>query len=184
MYDENGDYLGQGIPFSLKETGALEYRCAERLWRVNATVQGDVIDVSTPNVPVLLLKRNTFTSQWCDGKEGSDDETYQLGSVRPSAELFRPGGSASADGETGAFSSALLFPWFNVIRSEFYREQYLEGSSEELAGRGLYGDYVLLFPESGLLEWTDEDPENDFALDRVEDVLVRFDLLSVDDLAL
>jgi hypothetical protein len=186
VYDENGDYLGQGIPFSLKATGALEYRCAERLWRVNATVQGDVIDVTTPSVPVLLLKRNTFTSQWCDGKGGreNDNETYQLGSVRPSAELFRPGGSASADGETGAFSSALLFPWFNVIRSEFYREQYLEGSSEELAGRGLYGDYVLLFPESGLLEWTDADPENDFALNRVEDVLVRFDLLSVDDLAL
>jgi hypothetical protein len=180
VYDDDGAYLGQGIPFTLRETGVLKYRCAERLWRVNATIQGDIPGMSTPSVPVMLLKRNTFASQWCDGHGGGTSK--QQGTVFPSANLFKLlGGSTNAD-EADASTAALLMPWFNVIRSEFYKEQYVEGSSEELAGRGLYGDYVLLFPESGLLEWTDANSCNDFPLSRVEDVLLRFDLISVDDL--
>jgi hypothetical protein len=128
----------------------------------------------------MLLKRNTFSSQWCQGKgEGSD---YQVASVRPSAELFRPGGSTGDESEGESFTPSLLFPWFNVPRSELYRETYTEGSSEELAGRGLYGEYLLLFPESGLLERTDDDTSNDFPLANIEDVLIRFDLISVDNL--
>jgi hypothetical protein len=67
-----------------------------------------------------------------------------------------------------------------VPRGEFYRDDYRIGSSEEFAGRGLYGDYVLLFPEEGLLELTDP-TRDDFPLTSVEDVLIRFDLISVDD---
>ncbi len=182
LYDDDGNYLGQGIPFTLKSTGALDLRCAERLWRITATIQGDVIEASTPSVPVIVLKRNTFSSQWCDGR--GDGSTAQSGTVRPSAELFRPDGTLGDLDDANGYSSALVYPWFNVVRSEFYRDPYTEGSSEELAGRGLYGDYILLFPDSGLLEWTDGDAENDFPLHRIEDVLIRFDLLSVDDIAL
>jgi len=182
VYDKDGKYLGQGVPFTLRDTGALAYRCAERLWRVNATIQGDIPNQSTPSVPVMLLKRNTFSSQWCD--DHGDGTPMQMGTVFPSANLFDVQGGATSDGEADAYTASLLMPWFNVIRSDFYKDQYVEGSSEEFAGRGLYGDYVLLFPESGLLQWTDGDPTNDFPLTRVEDVLVRFDLISIDDLML
>lgn len=181
VYDDEGNYLGQGIPFTLRETGALKYRCAERLWRVNATIQGDIPNFSEPTIPVMLLKRNTFSSQWCEGKGGGS--SHQMGTVFPSANLFKLQAGTTND-EADAYTAALLMPWFNVIRSEFYKEQYVDGSSEEFAGRGLYGDYVLLFPESGLLEWTDGDPSNDFPLGRAEDVLIRFDLISVDNLNL
>ncbi len=60
-------------------------------------------------------------------------------------------------------------------RSDLFRDAYAEGASQELAGRGLYGDYVLLFPASGLLS-------NGFPLSKVEDVLLRFDYLAVDNL--
>jgi hypothetical protein len=182
MYDDEGHYLGQGIPFTLNSTGALRYRCAERLWRVNATVQGDIPGMSTPSVPIMLLKRNTFSSQWCDGR--GDGTPMQQGTVFSSTNLFKLQGGSTNGNDADASTAALLMPWFNVIRSEFYKEQYVDGSSEEFAGRGLYGDYVLLFPESGLLEWKDGNSCNDFPLSRVEDVLLRFDLISVDDLQL
>jgi hypothetical protein len=182
IYDGAGDYLGQGVSFTLREDGALAYRCAERVWRVNATIQGDIVGVTSPSVPVMLLKRNTFASQWCDGR--GDGSALQMGTIAQSVNLFHPESGWLTDGEASSFTAALMFPWFNVIRSEFFRDQYVEGSSEEFAGRGLYGDYILLFPDSGLLEWSDGDPSNDFALGRVEDVLIRFDLLSVDDLSL
>ena len=45
----------------------------------------------------------------------------------------------------------------------------------ELAGRGLYGDYVLLFPKALI--------DGGFPIEKVEDVLLRFDYLSVDNLS-
>ncbi len=91
-----------------------------------------------------------------------------------------------------SYTTAMLYPWFNVQRSTFYGEQYVEGASEELAGRGLYGEYVLLFPYYGMLEPPSDcqissdpacaDPFRDLA--RIEDVLIRFDYYSVDDLPL
>jgi hypothetical protein len=167
---QDGEWLGQGIPFTLGPVDALETRCGERMWRVTATIQGDGIGTDAPNTSVILLKRNTFSSQFCEGK----GEGMQTGMIRPSAELFKPGSEidlSEADQTTGA----LLTPWFNVRRSEFYKESFQDGSSEELAGRGLYGDYVFLFPKQIL--------DDGFALERVEDVLLRIDYLSVDNLS-
>jgi len=182
VYDDRGDYLGQGIPFTLRERGALVHRCAERLWRGGGRSHGEVVDEVRPSVPLIVLKRNTFNSQWCEGR--GDGSAYQVGSIRPATQLFRPDGTLGDSGESDGYSSALISPWFNVMRSDLYRDAYVDGASEELAGRGLYGEYILLFPESGLLEWTDADASNDFPLHRIEDVLVRFDFLSVDDVAL
>ena len=96
-------------------------------------------------------------------------------------------------GETDAFSTAAIYPWFNVRRADFYKSQYAEGASQELAGRGLYGDYVLLFPAELLEGRSVPNPPDgqlkasfqidQFPLDRVEDVLLRFDYLSVDNFA-
>jgi len=61
-----------------------------------------------------------------------------------------------------------------VPRSQFYMSTYQTGSSDELAGRALYGDYILLFPKELL--------EAGFPLNNVEDVLLRFDYYSIDNL--
>jgi hypothetical protein len=193
-YDENGEYLGQAIPFSVAESGALRYRCGERLWRVTATIQGDLTDVDEPRAQVYLLKRNVFKSQWCEGL--GDDTPYQQGSTAGGSNLFTA--DATTVGRQGSeYTPALIYPWYNVRRSDFYRDDYTQGSSEELAGRGLYGEYVLLFPKYGMLEPPADcaesnacgetgqttgcsDPFRD--LRRIEDVLIRFDYYSVDDL--
>jgi hypothetical protein len=171
-YDKNGNYLGQAVPFNLGVTGVLETRCGERLWRTTATIQGDGLTESTPGAPILLLKKNTFASQFCMGK-GDGQSTMQIGMVHPSAQLFNPGSSIDPS-DSNDFTAAMMFPWFNITRTEFYKDTYRDGASEELAGRGLYGDYVLLFPKQLL--------DEGFGLDKVEDVLLRFDYLSVDNL--
>jgi len=169
--NKNGDWLGQGIPFTLFDEGILETRCGERMWRVTATVQGDGLSPIDPGVPLLLLKQNTFSSKFCNGK--GDGETHQVNSIRPSNELFK-GGDTGRPEEVAGYSTAMIYPWFNVRRGEFQSSKYTEGASEELAGRGLYGEYILLFPKQVL--------EDKFPLQNVEDVLLRIDYHSVDNL--
>ena len=179
--DSKGNYLGQGIPFTLGPQDILLTRCGERLWRATATLQGDGLDASAPGASVLLLKRNTFQSQYCAGKAptstplaNSTSPTMQVGVVHTSAQLFEPGSTIDLS-DANQFTAALLYPWFNIRKTDFYRTTYQDGASEELAGRGLYGDYVLLFPKQML--------DDSFTLNRVEDVLLRLDYLSVDNLS-
>lgn len=166
----DGQILGNGVPFDLWPTGELEYRCGERLWSVTASLQGEAFGVSEPSIPMFLLKRNTFASQWCDGH----GEGLQFASLKPSAEVLQEYGNVGETAETSEYSWAMLRPWLNAPRSDFYRSSYQEGASDELAGRGLFGEYVLLFPENGLLG-------EGFDLSKIEDVLLRFDYLSVSD---
>ncbi|MFH0901063.1 MAG: hypothetical protein V2A73_10575, partial [Pseudomonadota bacterium] len=163
-------YLGQAIPFTIPFVAD---RCAERLWRVTATLQGDALDVDEPAVTVFLMKRNNFQSQWCAGR--GEEDTLQVGAMQPLSRLFHAGEQGGSDAKGITHISAMLQPWLNVPKSDFYRDAYVEGASEELAGRGLYGDYVLLFPADSLLK-------TGFPLQNVEDVLLRFDFLSVDNI--
>ncbi len=185
-YDSQGNYLGQAVPFTLNPTGVLQTRCGERVWDVTATIQGDGIEASAPGASVLLLKRNTFESQYCDGHAPVNATTsagtplasaipqMQLGVIHDSADLFQPGAAVDLSDAT-EFTAALLYPWFNIPKTEFYATSYQNGSSAELAGRGLYGDYVLLFPQQEL--------SAGFELKNVEDVLLRLDYLSIDNLS-
>ena len=190
IYDKDGKWAGQGIPFTITPQGGLVDRCAERLWRVTATVQGDGLSDTQPGATLRLLKKNTFSSQWCEGK--GDGSTMQVGQLQPSKSLFKDDPGPGVAGETNAYSTAAVYPWFNVRRSDFYKTTYQDGASEELAGRGLYGDYVLLFPAALLEGHEMPNPPpgqlqstkvEQFPLDRVEDVLMRFDYLSVDNFA-
>jgi hypothetical protein len=175
VYDDSGQYLGQGIPFSLDQVGALKNRCAERLWRMTATIQGDLLDTDEPAAPLFVIRNNSFSSTWCEGR--GEEGSVQEASLQPASQLFHPEDRGGAEAAGLQYLTAMLQPYFNVRRSDFYREDYAEGSSDELAGRGLYGDYILLFPWNGLLE-------NGFPLEQVEDVLLRFDYLSVDNISL
>jgi hypothetical protein len=169
--DQNGQWLGQGVPFAVAEKAVLKTRCGERLWRVTATVQGDGLSPLEPGTPLMLLKRNTFSSQFCAGR--GDGAAFQVASIRPSNQLFKGKVEGNGD-EVNEFSTAMIYPWFNVRRHDFYATDYRKGASEELAGRGLYGDYILLFPKEVL--------DKGFPLENVEDVLLRIDYLSVDNL--
>src|SRR5262249_15043752 len=181
IYNDAGDYIGQGVHFAVDPTAggaengiALPNRCAERLWQVTATIQGDSLSSREPGAPVFLLKRNEFSSQWCSGL--SDGTPLQTASIPPSRQLFQPSDSAAPVDQSQSFSTAVLFPWFNVRRSDFFREAYAEGASQELAGRGLYGDYILLFPkelidkkpiDNGPID--NEPSDTGFSLENVED---------------
>jgi hypothetical protein len=173
VYDDAGNYLGQGIPFTLSPAGALKLRCAERLWRVTATLQGDLVTAEASAAPIVLMRTNLFQSQWCNGRRG--DSPYQTASLQPESTLFGVAERGGVEALRVSSASAALEAWFNVSRDQFDRAAYAEGASDEFAGRGLYGDYVILFPWHGLLE-------NGFPLDQMEDVLLRFDYLSVGNL--
>jgi hypothetical protein len=67
--DEDGNYLGQAIPFSLEESGALRHRCGERLWRVNATIQGDLTDIDEPRAQVLCARRTCLAASGAPASE-------------------------------------------------------------------------------------------------------------------
>lgn len=172
VFDGNGAYLGQGLRFALAPEGELAYRCAERLWSVNASLEGDFLSGAVPRLPVMLLKENTFQSQWCGASP--DGSERQSGKWQPFVNHFASGGTEDIRlvGDDG-YTWSQIDAWVNVRRSDFYKEGYAEGASSELAGRGLYGGYMLLIPWKGFL---DRDPT---VLNRLEDILLRFDIVSV-----
>ncbi len=193
VYDDNGNYLGQQIPFQLAPLGALGYEtngvaiyaqndCAERLWSLNASILGEDVYAGsdTSNVRVDVLKRNTFYSQWCSA--GAQDDTFQIASVRPNRNLFREPGVGEnvgqmqgADRGVESFSRARIQAYFNIDRTSFEEPTYGSGETGELAARGLYGDYALFIPA----DLISEGGEQGLRLDRVDDILLRLDYVSV-----
>ncbi|MCA9543404.1 MAG: hypothetical protein KC613_03410, partial [Myxococcales bacterium] len=187
VYDPvDGTWLGQEVPFSvMPQAGSAAEGlgislltgtdCAERLWSLNASVVGPAVegDAST-FTRVVVRHRNTFHSQHCTQRG-----TLQTAATRPSRNLFLdpvaydpveqpPGGV----GEDTGFTSARVQARIGVTRAELEDEAFAQGASEELAGRGLYGDYRLFIPATSL---------GDGGLDllRVEDILLRLDYVSV-----
>ena len=86
-------------------------------------------DAARPGAPVLLLKRNTFSSQYCDGKSPpTDQQRARRSPVRRcrSASSTRrrscssPGAHVDLS-DANEFTAALLYPWFNIRRTDFYK---------------------------------------------------------------
>ncbi len=203
VYSQTGEYLGQELPFRVAPLSKLALGspggvalltgsdCAERVWSVNAALQGDgVIAGDATRARLTLKKRNRFFSQWC-GAAPVGAPAFQLSATRPSRNLFldpfadylpgRPGSAPNpavtvdASAEADAYSSARLQPAVNVSRADLETDAYFNGSSRELAGRGLYGDYALFFPAEVLSKSGSEG----LKLERLDDVLLRFDYVSV-----
>lgn len=63
----------------------------------------------------------------------------------------------------------------NIDRAELSGDDYENGDTSELAGRGLYGSYALFFP-AGVLS---QDGGFGLNLNAVEDILLRLDYVSV-----
>lgn len=190
-YDEDGNYLGQLLPFGMAPLGTLglgksqglpivaDNDCAERLWSVNAAVLGEgVYEGNVSSFTRLdLLKKNTFFSQWC--KEPTEDEPFQVASVRPAINLLQdpadPNRHKPTDQDVNDYTRGRMQPYLNVSREEFEQEDYAQGATTELAGRGLYGDYALFIPKSAL----SLDGSAGLRLEKIEDILLRLDYVSV-----
>ncbi|MBK7862586.1 MAG: hypothetical protein IPJ65_29055 [Archangiaceae bacterium] len=203
VYSATGEYQGQELPFQVAPLSALKLGspggvqllsggdCAERVWSVNAALQGDGIIVGDgTRARVTLKKRNRFFSQWC-AVAPTGAAPFQLAATRPSRNLFldpfsdylpgRPGSmpnaslTVDASAEADAYSAARLQPQVNLSRTELEKDEYFNGASRELAGRGLYGDYAIFFPA----EMLSKNGSEGVRLERLTDVLLRFDYVSV-----
>ena len=198
VYDKNGVYLGQRVPFTLSPVGFApeggttfeiysQDSCAERLWSVNASILGgpDMLRGSeTTFTNMSVLKANTFSSQWCD--DMGRNRSQQFASVRPERNLFRDpeGGSAGfVDAQLSALvgqteSRALIQPALNVARGEFEDDAYENGDSSQLAARGLYGEYAVFFPAQVLSRVVEGVRTDGLDLSQVDDILLRFDYVA------
>jgi hypothetical protein len=186
-YDAQGVYQGQRVPFSLVPADAGQGAgipllagsdCAERLWSVNASILGDgvVAPEAGTSSRIELWKSNTFYSQWCSSP--SSGPRYQVESVRPEINLFQEPGVAGAPSNGRSFSQytrARIQAYHNVPRASFEAGEYGQGSTSELAARGLWGEYVLFFPASTLKS---SQPDG-LDLSRLDDILLRLDYVSV-----
>lgn len=204
--DASGAVSGIQLPFALTPVGQdrtgnaagialLAGRgCAERIWSINASVQGTpgrVVRGSESTFTEMdVLKRNTFFSQWCTPP--SAGPAVQTASVRPSINLFREPESSDASGSgiggsslgamnaTQLFTRAQLQPRINVPRAEFEDDRYSNGQTSQLAARGLYGDYALFIPIAAVSR---PDGVGGFTvgldLDQVDDILLRVDYVTV-----
>ena len=193
VYDEEGAYLGQRIPFKLTpfdlqsngERFALpvinsSLDCGERLWSVNLSLDGTGAvpeDSVQRSARVELLQKNSFFSRWCgDGQEG-----YQTHTVRPERNLFRDPLAGSPQGaqqprisQFPGWTRARVDAKLNVDPEEFNRESYTENESTELAARGLYGEYALFFP----VQMLRASSANGLDLRKLDDVRIRVDFTS------
>ncbi|MAO84044.1 MAG: hypothetical protein CMH50_09225 [Myxococcales bacterium] len=196
IYDRDGEYLGQRIPFALtpfdlQDNGegfslpvvSASRDCAERLWGVNVSLDGDRVvpeGAARRSARVELLHKNSFFSRWCSDAEGQ--EAYQVQTVRPERNLFRDPLAGAPQGaqepQVGRFpgwTRARVDARLNIEPDAFNAEDYRENESTELAARGLYGDYALFFPKEMLKASTADGID----LRRLRDVRLRFDFVSV-----
>lgn len=166
IYDNNGVYLGHGLRFSLKPSPWSETSCAERISQVTTALQLEgTWSAAQPNL--VLLQENAFGSQECRATPG----TVHVAHVQPAHNLLV--------NDSSAFSSTSSYTSMNVLaqigKSRTDLESAPNGLSEGFSGRGLYADYILLFPKQTF---------TDAVLATVKDVLIRLDLVEVTNVAL
>lgn len=169
VYSSRGQYLGQGLRFSLvakNGASAPVWRCAERLLRANVGRAGAV----NGSLLVKLLKHTTF-----GGRDCTSDE-LRVSTLRPERNLLVAGGETGSLLEqprhTAAHIDTVDLNLLGNYENFQFADDFSNGSSTELAGQGLFGDYVLLFLESDLTAG--------LALEAISELLLRFDFLSVD----
>ncbi|MCA9555117.1 MAG: hypothetical protein KC933_34110, partial [Myxococcales bacterium] len=199
VYDEDGEYRGQRIPFTVAPIGAFElgndnlapifstFSCAERLWSVNIGLPGVSREDGASFTNVILEQRNTFYSQRCSSR--GDEDPFQVASVRPRRNLFA---DPLVNGDAALSLNASTFEYGDqtadfarariaaraVGRAELEGEgvNMVPGESEELATRALFGDYAIFFP-AGELDGYGR--PGGLELQTLEDVLIRFSYVSV-----
>jgi len=159
IFDASGGYLGQGVRFALKPGPWTEHSCAERIWRLTTSLQ---IDNPPTQHAMVLYQDNAFGSQDCRAAFGDVIASRAESSTNV------------LTGDTSAFTPPVSVTAVNVdgplgLDHETLRNRPV-GDIAGLAGRGLYGNYILLFPKE---TW----PAAQIA--KVKDVLFRFDTVEL-----
>jgi hypothetical protein len=163
MYGSDGTYLGQGIRFNLGTLG-LSQRCAERIWRVAASVDGK--QTTSGYTTTILYKDRNFATHDCS------TGGFRTGTTRAEVSMLVPSfGQAVARNTVKADLTGQMGVTRTQLRERILNGDY-PGSSNELRLMGPYGEYVLLFPKESLVE---------LQLGEINDVLFRFDLLAAGD---
>jgi hypothetical protein len=180
-------------PFSVFDRGnpvglpiVSDSSCAQRGWSVNASIVGDEARVFrgvVPQVNVEIRQRNTFFATRCADDAG---DPFQVASTRPSRNLFAEPGVGVGVGDLGlpeeeSFAKARVQARLNVDPLTFIDPDFSAGASTELAARLLFGDYALFIPATSLAQvnGAGEATGDGLRLNEVDDVLLRFDYLSV-----
>jgi hypothetical protein len=170
VYSKRGEYLGEGVRFSFlpKDTAAAPlWRCAERVWRANVGRAGAL----TGSLRVKLFKRTVFASRGC----AESGPLLQVSSLRPEKNLLTGGGEPNPYEEQPNHTVADIDTVdLNILNNmELFQnnDDFVNGSSTELAGQGMFGDYVLLFPGPTMTPTL---------LEGMSEMYLRFDYLSVD----
>ncbi len=165
----NGAYLGRGIRFSLRPQPWAQFSCAERIWRITTALQVEGSPIN--NARLLLWQENSFGSQRCRSYEHDD---LTLARIRPEKNLLVDDGG---NYENGAFVRPQRYTAMETTglgnKSREELENLSDGLHSGFSGRGLYANYVLLFPS---LQF-----DNPTFLSIVKDVLIRVDLVEVTD---
>jgi hypothetical protein len=159
IFDRDAEYVGQGIRFELMPAGWSETSCAERTWRVTASVQ-----MTNPvnNAVLVLNQENAFASQECHAETRGE---LHVARIRPHHNLL-VGETAPNFTSPSQYTSMNVEANMNVSRGDL--EDLAEGQHGGFAGRGVYGNYLLLFPAGTF---------TDSVLANVKDVLLRFDFV-------
>ncbi|HET9626674.1 MAG TPA: hypothetical protein VFP84_35165 [Kofleriaceae bacterium] len=188
LYDNSGNLLGHAIRFSLAggqpwDSGT----CAERIWRITPSVQMD--NTSPPQGPnatrLVLYQQNTFGSQVCTTFSAPDlvPGATQVVRYQPTTSLLTGDAPVTFSSPQG-FSSIPIDYVADMTVHDLKLAQQGDnpgGFVAGFAGRGVIGNYILLFPAcNGCTQdsqgWTSNN------LKHVDDVLLRFDIVSASNL--
>jgi len=167
IYDGN-TYLGRGIRFSMTPPPWAALSCAERIWRITTALQVQGSPIS--NAQMLLWQENSFGSQEC---HASTAGKLHMATVQPYHNLLIDdnGGFDGSSFETPVqYTPMAVTGLGNKTRDDLVA--MTDGLHAGFAGRGLYGNYVLLFPAAQF-----EAAPNQSFYDNVKDVLFRFDIV-------
>jgi hypothetical protein len=162
IYDRNGEYVGQGIRFAMETADWSQTTCAERTWKLAMSVQ---MNNPIANPILLLLQENAFASQTCHEEERGD---LTVARIRPNHNLLLDDETPASFEEPSQYTGMNLEGFPN--RSEDQLRNLVDGLQGGFAGRGVYGNYILVFPSEAF---------TDPVLANVKDVLIRFDMVHV-----
>jgi hypothetical protein len=168
IYRQDGRRLGRGFRFSLQPFPETANLCAERFWRLSASLQ---FQQAPPNGQSFLVQHtNTFASTQC----GSEEETLTFARTRPHENLLLPPDDGRIDvlplsGNAERITGVAVQGAYNRSRQDMEDDPPDTGLTA-FAGRGLYGDFVLVFPDDSIVQG--------FDITKLEDILLRFQLVA------
>jgi hypothetical protein len=170
VYDRNTKaYLGRGFRLSLAPDTSAE--CAERIVRITSSVQTSN-NAAPHSTAVLLYQENAFGSQSCAAGETG----VVFSRVQPSHNLLVDDTPVSYQEREPMLSLSIDGPAnkdIDVLKT--WPNDGTLGFAEGFASRGLYGNYILLFPKCESPSCTSGYTETILAT--VTDVILRFDIV-------